>query len=768
MNRFALCGVVLGLASLGFAQDLTKKISVDIPASRATVALSELGKAAGITFQPAGNLKDDVFVISAHDQTIDDIMQRIAQAESGKWLLQSGLYLLTRENSTSVEQQRAELKARTDAVAAAIAKLTGTVAQQPKFDQATAQKLADETKRTLDQITQPGGNFNGKVNLGSTPDKTPSARAVAKVLASIDPSKLADIGPNQRVVFSTSPTPMQKSLNGVAARAFSDFITEQSLYTEAYNANQPQDGNTRMIMMNGLGTPNMGNGNPKLGLGVGLVVVQRGFDGGLSVQILAADPNYDTIATGSYNLQLPRAVVSNNGAAGEQPLKISDEAKEMAKALSNTSGGSGGPGRAMMVRAFAASGDGGGFNVTSDGGGGSNVKISPELRAKVLHPEQYDPMSFVPGEAMRALGAAANKNVVALLPDSCFGSLTRQFANDVTASQLLASLTPTHALISKQDDNWIVVSPGLPASARVNTVNRAALGSLLRSMDKNDTLRLDEVANFALAQDKVPGMNDFDILYPRLINDSITNRSLTPLATGSYSLYKFFATLSSGQRDAIGSGRQIPFTNYSSQQLALIADMLYNSPQGPTIQQDQPNRPGQAQGQTFSFTSVAQTAGGPPMPMFFAGGLSAKTERTIVVPNGVTNDGFIVGSFNNQVVTQGINSQNGSTSFMDASTLAFSKGAAGQNQLVGFTPPSYDKYRMGHQMNLSIRFLFSPRVSMSRSLSDTTVDADSVAGPYESLPADFRKQVDQMAQTMQQAFNKIPGRIGQGTPPPPQ
>src|ERR1043166_8503605 len=105
MNRFALCGVVLAFGSLSFAQDLTKKISVDIPAARATVALSELGKAAGVTLQPAGNLKDDVFVISAHDQTIDDIMQRIAQAENGKWLLQSGLYLLTRDNSTSVEQQ---------------------------------------------------------------------------------------------------------------------------------------------------------------------------------------------------------------------------------------------------------------------------------------------------------------------------------------------------------------------------------------------------------------------------------------------------------------------------------------------------------------------------------------------------------------------------------------------------------------------------------------------------------------------------------------
>src|SRR3954471_22128585 len=98
MNRIAICGLLLGLGSLSFAQDLSKKISVDIPASRASVALAALGKAAGVAMEPAGNLRDEVFVISAHDATVDDIMQRIAQAESGRWTKQSGMYILERES----------------------------------------------------------------------------------------------------------------------------------------------------------------------------------------------------------------------------------------------------------------------------------------------------------------------------------------------------------------------------------------------------------------------------------------------------------------------------------------------------------------------------------------------------------------------------------------------------------------------------------------------------------------------------------------------
>src|SRR4051812_7587934 len=95
MNRITVWAVLLGFSSLGFAQDLSKKITVEIPASRATSALAQLGNAAGLRMEPAGNLKDEVFVISAHDATVDEIMQRIAQAESGKWSLQSGTYILT-------------------------------------------------------------------------------------------------------------------------------------------------------------------------------------------------------------------------------------------------------------------------------------------------------------------------------------------------------------------------------------------------------------------------------------------------------------------------------------------------------------------------------------------------------------------------------------------------------------------------------------------------------------------------------------------------
>ncbi|MFI5384778.1 MAG: hypothetical protein ACHQ50_01545 [Fimbriimonadales bacterium] len=763
MNRFAACGVVLGLGALAMAQDLTKKISVEIPASRATVALAALGKAAGISMEPAGNLRDEVFVICAHDATVDEIMKRVAQAESGAWSLQNGAYFLTRDHSTSIMQERAETNARAKALSAEIAKLTGAVAKQSKFDQTAAQKLADETKRTIDQVSQGGGGVRTKIDLNGADQKTPAARAIARLLSIMDPVKLAQIGPDQRIVFSTQPTPMQQPVGNGSFRAFEQFVEEQMMYTQAYGADQPQDGNRRVFVMNGFGTPTMGNGDPKLGLGVGLVIVQRRFGGMLDVQILATDTKLDTLASGSYTLQLPRPGPLPGAQSNEEPLKISDEAKEMAKALSTGGGAGGGPGPGM-VRAFAVSSSGGGggfsYSMVSSGNGAGNIKLSPALRAKVLDPVTYDPMSFAPGEAMTALSHQSGKNLVALLPDTCFGSMNRQFAGSVTASQLMASLDPMHSLAATQDESWIVVSPEAPATGRANTVSRSVLKGLLAKMDKSGFLRLDEVADFALAESKTPGLEDIDIQYPRLINNASADRDLMPLAMGSDSLYKFYGTLSSSQREAVAASRQISFMNLSGQQIALIADMLYNSQQGPNVQQD--NSGIQPPG-AVSFTVTGQAGG--QMPMFFAGGLSAKTERTIVMPNGVLNNGFMHGSVNTQQVVQGISSQTGATQILDANTLAFSKSAGSRPELASFSTPQYDKYRMAHQTNLSIQFEFNPRVSMARSLSDASPDADALALPYDSLPADFRQRVEQMAQQMQRGFQQLPAR-NQGTPPP--
>jgi len=765
MNRLLFCAILLVVVQASWSQDLSRKISVEIPASRAKVAIPALGKAAGLTMEAAANLADEVFVISAKDASIDDIMKRVAKAEAGSWKHEDGQYILTRDHSVTVVQERKELADRAKLVTDAIAKLNGSVEKEGKFDQAAAQALADEAKKTFDQFTP--GQPPPEPTMRVTPDKTPVGRAVSRLLNGIDPAKLAEIGANQRVVFSTNPTPVQLSFGNGAENAFTELVQEQQLYTQAYNGGQDQGGNVRTININGLTNPRMGPGDPRLGIGLGLMVVERRFGNILRIQILTADPHLETITSGSFALVLSRPQTPASGTAGDPPIKLSADAQELAKAIyqadESAGPGAGGQRSIAVSSSGGPGGPGGGFSFSFVSNNVSNVKISPELRAKILNPEKYEPLAYIPGEAMLALGRAEGKNLVALLPDYCFGSLTRQFGTDVTASALLASLAPTHSLAAAQEDSWIVVSPGLPATGRAETVDRPALGVLLRALDKNGQFSLDDLCNFAVAQTKVPGLTDIDFTYARLINTTAADADMSPLATGSYSLFRFYGTLTSGQGEVAASGRPLAFMNLSPDQLSLISDMLYNDAQNPNVQspgQGQSQRP---QGQSFTFAGVDS----PRIPIMMGGPISASTERTIVVPNGVGNGGFLVGVSTSQPVVQAIMSSTGASTFYDASSLAFVRSNSAQQVDPEFAAPAYDKYRMAHRSFLTLTFTLNPRVTMTRSLHDVSFDPGSSAGSYDSLPADFRQQVQQAANNFQRTFQKVGGFGGANRTPPP-
>ncbi|HTQ12215.1 MAG TPA: hypothetical protein VMI31_19280 [Fimbriimonadaceae bacterium] len=763
-----LCAFALGA---GQAQaDLTRKISVDIPASRAKYSIPALGKAAGLTMEAASNLQDEVFLISAHDVSVADLMKRVADAESGTWLHQSGIYILTRDRAVTLGQQQKELAQRTKQVKDAIANLAASVSKDGAFDQAAADALAEATRKALDQFSP--GQPPREPTSRPTHKQTPIVRAVSRLLSCVDPEKLAGMGLNQRIVFSTRPTSVQQSFSGDAEAAFTDLVTQQQMYSEAFNAGQPQDTN-RTIYVNDLGTPTMGPGDPHQGLGLGLMAVERRFGNVFSVQILVSDTRLATITSGTSSFALrPTPLAATGAIAGEKPLKLDADAQEMAKALSIGSPGvSSGPGaqRTMAVSSVSGGGaqPGHGFSFSFVSNTPQSIKISPELRAKVLDPEKHDPLGFVPGQAVLALAQSEGKNIVALLPDPCFGPMTHEFASEVTPSQLLAALGSTDGIVAKQDGDWLEVSPEFPAAARAGKVDRAALGTLLRALDKNGEFSLDDLCGFAVAQDKVPGLNDIDGIYPRLVNTSAANSDFSPLATGSYSLYRFYGTLTSGQRQAVASGRQMAMSGLGPDQLALVSDMLYNSAQDPNVKTGNPRngppiRNQAVRAQSFAFGGDGNST----VPIMLGGPISAATERTIVVPNGVTGAGFLTGSVTSQPVAQAISSSTGANTFYDAGTLGFVRSNAMQKLDPEFGSSPYDEYRMAHRTSIELTFTFNPQVDMSRSLQDISIDADSQPGSYDSLPAAFRQQVDEAANQMRNTFQKVGPMGGNRTPPP--
>lgn len=746
--------VVLGCSVSG-AQDFDRKIDVEIPAGPAVKVFDQLSKAAGIRLEPAPNLRNEVFVIRAHDATVREIMEKIAKAEGGEWVRQGEKnYFLSRSQGASQAQERAELKARTERIATALAKLREKAHLQDKFNDESATRLAQGVKNSFDDRQAGSANFP---NLQA---QTPGARAVARLLSEIGPAQLAKIGMHRRVVFSTRPTRMQLPIGGNGLAAFLDFAREQKTYHDADRAANPPPDGANFVIGDWSSAPT-GKGDLRLGLGLGLVVVRRGADDSLQIELLATDPNLETLAATDYVLELETPKAAKAEGKSSKPLEISEDAKEMAKALGGSGAGStGGAFQIATISIAASSLDSSapsviGFSSPGDDGG---VKLSPKLREKVLHPEDFDPLSFVPGEAMLALGRQTEHNLIALLPDPCFHALTARFARPVTAEELIAEMPTRYGLSLETSDDWYVVAPVAPAQARELAVDRAALGKLLRTLDRTHLLRLDDIAAFAVAQAKVPGFDDIDGDYVGMIDHAALGRTFGPLIMGDYPTYRFYGTLSPAQRQALRDEGRFAIANMTPAQVSLIADMVFNSYEGPTV--EDPN--GRQQTDT---SMVFSFAGGDGYQIL--GPRNAAHERTIVLPNGITRDGFMTGKVQTHEAVQCIDTQSGDSVVQDANGLALSRAATSSSAMAALgAPKQYDRFRLATNTDITLDFRLEPGIGMIRALRDAFVDATRPAIGYGDLPADFRAKVEAAQKSFAEGFNSEGG--GRQPPPPPR
>lgn len=758
MRKWLACALIVVGCSVAGAQNFDRKFDVEIPAGPAVKVFDQLSKAAGIRLEPAPNLRNEVFVIRVHDVTVREVMEKIAKAEGGDWVRQGeNNYYLTRSQGATQAQERAELQARTERIAEALAKLREKANLEKKFDDDTATKLAQGIKNSLDDRKVGSADY---VTLQAA---TPGARAIARLLTDIGPAQLAKIGRHRRVVFSTRPTRMQLAIGGNGFSDFLGFAREQKIYRDADRTANPQPEGGVAFAIGGWSDGADQKGDLRLGLGLGLVVVRRDADDSLQVELLAADPNLDTLAATDYNLDLPAPKSAKPEGKQSKPLEISDDAKEMAKALGGSGAEAGGGTIQLATASFtisATSNDSGvpaviGFSSSDDG---AKVKLSPRLREKVLHPEDFDPLSFVPGEAMLALGRQTDHNIVALLPDPCFHDLTARFARPVTAPDLIAEMPSRYGLAIDASDDWYVVSPLAPAQARDLTVDRPALGKLLRALDRSKLLRLDDIAAFAVAQAKVPGFDDIDGDYVGMIDYAALGRTFGPLVGGEYPTYRLYGTLSPAQRRTLQDKGRFPMMNMTPAQVSLIADMVFNSYEGPTIQDPNENK-ADSVNMVFAFSSGDGYR--------IVGPRNAAHERTIVLPNGITRDGFMTGQIRDREAVQCIDSETGDSVVQDANGLALSRAAASSSAMAAFgAPKHYDRFRLATNTEITLDFRLEPGIGMTRTLRDAFADATRPAIAYADLPADFRKKVEAAQKSFAEGFDSEGG--GRQIPPPPR
>jgi len=735
MTFALLATLVLG------GQDLTQKVTFAAPAGRASVILPQIAKQAGLNLELAPQTKDEVLFVRVKDVPLSDLMSRLAKVCDAEWKPETGGFRLIRSTDALKRAEQREFADRQTYVDQALSAATAKIAELPPFDEAQAKKLAEQQRAMQERMMQSGpsgGTFriSGARDIGS---EAPSGRVIIGLLGQIGSARLAKIGEGDRVVFATNATSTQVTMPPAASQLLTRFVQDQKMYAEAYKKTQDPD---RQIMIIGAGGGDMGPGNPSLGIGKGILAVTRRNEQ-LQASLTVADPNGDTISTGTYFLTRPTRMPANGNDKAPQAIAPSELTKELAKTLGTEIGTVIGGPRRSILRIANGSGPATTFSTTA--AAGPKTPISAALRERLLNPERFDPQGLAVTEALDAVATQTGKNVVASVPDSAIVPLTRSLANEaLSVEKFLGESAEGLGVSPETDASFVTLAPRRPITSMSGRINRPALGKLARKLNQGN-LRLDEMAEFASQQIKPVGFAEIDGVTLSLINPGMSQHALNHLSDPG--ILRFYASLDPGQRAELGAGRPISLAALKPNQTAILAREVFHSMEGPSVQ-----RPRQD--------------GAPRMLSLFGG--DVKTERTQVLPMGIPRDGTLAVSVERSTAALASDPKTGASEIVTPSALAMRMYGAEKPEMSFLGGGAkYDQFQVAEHAQYTFTFNLAPNVTLTRSLEDDALDPKSPKVTYNQLPAEFRDLTAKALDGLRKGLTGLGMSRGRPVPPTP-
>jgi hypothetical protein len=223
----------------------------------------------------------------------------------------------------------------------------------------------------------------------------------------------------------------------------------------------------------------------------------------------------------------------------------------------------------------------------------------------------------------------------------------------------------------------------------------------------------------------------------KLVDASAADRDFGQLATGNFHAYKLYGLMTPAQRQSVWNSATLQVSNLTSEEYGVLSDFVYNSFSGPNVQL--PAAPRNAD--QITTVTVSGIAARGSFGAFSGEGV--RSERTIILPNGIPRDAFLRFNVSKDDVMFAFNSQNGSSNILDAGGLGFARSFASKNPDMGMS--SYDRFRPATRVQIGIQIMLAPGITMASSLTDSSVDLNKEPITYEQLPEDFRKKAEDAA-----------------------
>jgi hypothetical protein len=697
----------------------SKSIAFRQGATRVPAILDALSKETGIPLKASPYFENEVLVVSVKERPIREVLGKLADAVSGQWRFEGGAYLLARDLKKTQEEERESNARRVEQV-----KELQAGAREMLAKDFSPQTLEDAARQREDLETKMQGRIDYEVwrkyeqlaNLG------PFQRAAMRLLVGIDPKILAGIGPRDRVVFSTSPTSMQRPIGGHATAAIEQLIGEQRLWADV-QAQMPGDDERRMFV-GSFETPRKAFKKP---IGKVLFIANRSaWSDDVDFSMLVVD--VDGKAVGRVDLQedsLRRHVPEERKTENESrdPIGLSEASKRFTDLAS--------------------------ARMTGIGSKSAWQQPARDLVELLLQPEKVDPLSFILSDVLLQLADRKKMDLMAVANDADL--LWMSTVGTKNKGLTVGTAEKMFGETLKYDDSsgWMTVRPADPYQARLDRLDRHAMGGLFRAIDKEGRLSLDSIASYLL---KSRGPNVFvtqmicRLLDPQVVADFWQK--------GDEDALRLYATLTPIQRQALRGGQKLAYGSLSPQQQALVRRLTYGSDVNVTSSASFEVEP--TESDLSDFVGIE--------------GLSA--EPTELLPRGIpaaTQVSLTAGQ--TMVLYAYDGTEDGPLAFGEelesiATQLYFKE----HPELFPWAQdnPSLDLFRAARRNSQTLTLTYGPTVTAQYSLADDTMLTQGAPIRRDQLPKEF---LDALAAEMKKVAEMYkgfkPGATGTDDPPPP-
>ncbi|MFY9235402.1 MAG: hypothetical protein WAO58_13195 [Fimbriimonadaceae bacterium] len=349
---------------------------------------------------------------------------------------------------------------------------------------------------------------------------------------------MAAIPPNSRVVFSTRPTPMQKSIRGDLQNALASYASEQNFWAKAC---EQASGDDAGILMNSRFSKMTIDSTKELK--AILVLSRYSASTSLGAELIVADGRRRI----SYLQGRFEALTLTNALP-----PIAALTKEPAPELSKLS-------QEVLTRSILKEGE----------AEQTRQPISPELKSLLADPENFDPLSLGPSDVLQSVGKFRNVNVVANLNDRMLFVYPYLDDKQLSPTMFLWFAKVVHEFEIVEAPGWLTLKPHYRMDAGESHVNRAALGRLSRTALKGNP-SLDDLAVFLLSYPSRE-VSPATTLYLNLISPENANM----LWSGNGEMLRLYGLVPHAMRQQMKGGAPVKAGELPADARSQLARMLY-------------------------------------------------------------------------------------------------------------------------------------------------------------------------------------------------